>query len=310
MTISANAADNVAVDHVDLLVDGTTMGTIKNAPYQISYDSTSLTNGPHTISARAVDSSGNAKTSAAVAVTVNNAPAPQLPPPTGGVFTTLASGAAGLPRTTCASQMTTSTWEPISSNYTANHSVPAGPVPWSNAELGPYWAKWIAKRNLVTGNYTGTTNQIIQWSACKWGMDEDLMRAVAVQESDWRESMVGDNCGRTGQASYGLFQIKNAYCSGADAWGGYPYSATYTALNADFYGAYLRSCLDGDFYASGNSWLYNGQSMPQIIAAKGLDYAVWGCVGSWFSGGWYDSGAQNYINGVKGHLANKDWLKY
>jgi len=310
MTMSANAADNVAVNHVDLLIDGTTMGTIKSAPYQISYDSTSLTNGAHTVSARAVDSSGNAKTSATVAVTVNNAPPPPPPLPSGGTFTTLASGVAGLPRTGCASQVTTSTWEPISSNATANHSVPAGPVPWSNAELGPYWAKWIAKRDLVTGNYTGTTNQIIQWSACKWGMNEDLMRAVAVQESDWRESMVGDNCGRTGQASYGLFQIKNAYCSGADAWGGYPYSATYTALNADFYGAYLRSCLDGDFYASGNSWLYNGQSMPQIIAANGLDYAVWGCVGSWFSGGWYDSGAQNYINGVKGHLANKDWLKY
>ena len=25
-------------------------------------------------------------------------------------------------------------------------------------------------------NYTGTTNQIIQWAACKWGMDEDLLR--------------------------------------------------------------------------------------------------------------------------------------
>jgi archaellum component FlaF (FlaF/FlaG flagellin family) len=314
VTLTATASDNVAVATVGFLIDGAQIGSTTSSPYKLSLDSTSLTNGAHTISARAVDSSGNAKTSAAVAVTVNNAPPPPLPLPpplpTGGTFTTLASGVAGLPRTACASQVTTSTWEPISSNATANHSVPAGPVPWSNAELGPYWAKWIAKRNLVTGNYTGTTNQIIQWSACKWGMDEDLMRAVAVQESDWRESMVGDNCGRTGQASYGLFQIKNAYCSGADAWGGYPYSATYTALNADFYGAYLRSCLDGDFYASGNSWLYNGQSMPQIIAANGLDYAVWGCVGSWFSGGWYDSGAQNYINGVKGHLANKDWLKY
>jgi archaellum component FlaF (FlaF/FlaG flagellin family) len=310
VTLTATASDNVAVATVGFLIDGSQIGSTTLSPYKLSLDSTSLTNGAHTLSARAVDSSGNAKTSATVAVTVNNAPPPPPPLPSGGTFTTLASGVAGLPRTGCASQVTTSTWEPISSNATANHSVPAGPVPWSNAELGPYWAKWIAKRDLVTGNYTGTTNQIIQWSACKWGMNEDLMRAVAVQESDWRESMVGDNCGRTGQASYGLFQIKNAYCSGADAWGGYPYSATYTALNADFYGAYLRSCLDGDFYASGNSWLYNGQSMPQIIAANGLDYAVWGCVGSWFSGGWYDSGAQNYINGVKGHLANKDWLKY
>ena len=48
----------------------------------------------------------------------------------------------------------------------------------------------------------------------------------------------------------------------------------------------------------------------QIIAAKGLDYAVWGCVGSWYSGGWYDSGAQNYINSVKSWLAAKTWASY
>ena len=135
------------------------------------------------------------------------------------------------------------------------------------------------------------------------------MRAVAVQESDWHESMVGDNCGVTGEASYGMFQIKNAYCSGSSAWGGYPYSATYSALNADFYGAYVRSCLDNAFYYGG-SWLYCGQTVAQSVAANGLDYAVWGCVGSWFSGGWYDSGAQSYIAGVKQHLANRDWLRY
>jgi hypothetical protein len=37
---------------------------------------------------------------------------------------------------------------------------------------------------------------------------------------------------------------------------------------------------------------------------------LWGCIGSWFSGGWYDSGAQNYISGVKAHLANRDWEKF
>ena len=169
---------------------------------------------------------------------------------------------------------------------------------WSNADTGAYWSKWIAKRNQVTGNYTGTTNQIIQWAACKWGMDEDLLRAVAVQESDWHMSSLGDQCG-PGEASYGLFQIKNEYCDGSGAWGGYPATAQDTALNADFYGAYLRSCLDNDFY-DGGSWLYNGQTIAQITAAHGFDYAVWGCVGSWFSGNWYDSGAKSYITPGQG----------
>ncbi len=178
-------------------------------------------------------------------------PPPPPPPPPSGYFSTLSSGVSGLPKAdgTCALLLTTSTWDPRPDNQAANHNVPADPsaVPWSNAEIGSYWAKWIAKRNQVTGNETGTTNQILQWAACKWGMDEDLLRAVAVQESDWHESMVGDNCGPVGQASYGILQIKNAYCNGGGAWGGYPYTAQDTALNADFYAAYLRSCLDGDF---------------------------------------------------------------
>ena len=53
------------------------------------------------------------------------------------------------------------------------------------------------------GNFTGTTTEIFQWAACKWGIDEDTLRAVAVQESDWHQSAVGDNCGVVGEASYG-----------------------------------------------------------------------------------------------------------
>jgi autotransporter family porin len=206
--------------------------------------------------------------------------------------------------------VTTSTWEPRTDNTVANNTVPTSTsLGWATDSNTMYWSKFVAKRNLVTGRFTGTTNQIIQWAACKWGLDEDLLRAVAVQESDWHMSATGDVCGPVGEASYGLFQVKNQYCDGSIAWGGYPYTATDTALNADFYAMYIRSCLDGDFY-DGGSWLYGGKSISQIISTSGFDYAVWGCVGSWFSGGWYDSGAQTYINGVKGYLANKTWLKY
>jgi hypothetical protein len=79
------------------------------------------------------------------------------------------------------------------------------------------------------------------------------------------------------------FRSKDKYCSGSWAWGGYDYSAKHSAFNADFYAAYIRSCLDNDFY-DGGSWLYGGRTIAQIIATNGFDYAVWGCVGSWFSG--------------------------
>jgi autotransporter family porin len=94
-------------------------------------------------------------------------------------------------------------------------------------------------------------------------------------------------------------QIKDHYADGSKAWGGYPWTQQSTALNVDFYGAYMRACLNGVFYDGGN-WLYGGTKVTNDL---------WGCVGSWFSGNWYDSGARSYIAQVKQHLAERTWLK-
>ena len=58
----------------------------------------------------------------------------------------------------------------------------------------------------VTGNFTGTTDEIIQWAACKWGFDEDLIRAQTAKESWWFQSSVGDN-----GESFGLMQMRVPY---------------------------------------------------------------------------------------------------
>ena len=39
----------------------------------------------------------------------------------------------------------------------------------------------------VDGNFTGTTDEILQWGACKWGFDEDLVRAIAATETWWKQ---------------------------------------------------------------------------------------------------------------------------
>lgn len=214
----------------------------------------------------------------------------------------------GLPRSdaACAAHVGSPGGETRPANRAANHRMPTEPVAWSNAAMGR-WKRFLANREHVTGAFTGTTAQIIRWAACKWGLDPNLLDAVAEQESGWQMHNVGDRCGPKGEASYGLFQIKNAYCNGGGAWGGYPATAQDTALNADFYAAYLRSCLDNDF-DNGGSWLYGGQSVRQLAAAHGSAYVVWGCVGSWFSGNWYDGDAKDYIVSVKLHLAARDWL--
>jgi hypothetical protein len=224
---------------------------------------------------------------------------------------TFPSGSTAIPRSEsyCASIAPTTSWEPRPGNYVANHTVPSGPVAWRSTPDQTYWTKWIAERNHVDGLFTGTTNQIITWAACKWGIDVNTVRAVAVQESDWHQSALGDVCGPVGEASYGILQIKNLNCARDDGWGGYPDTQNETALNVDFYAAYIRSCYDGDFY-DGGAWLYGGKTVQQIAAARGWDYVLWGCIGSWYSGGWYDQGAQDYIALVKQWLAARTWLSY
>jgi hypothetical protein len=79
VTVSASAADNLAVAGVQFLLDGAPLGAeLTASPYSMSWNSASATNGGHTLSARARDTAGNTTTSAGVAVTVSNTQAAGL----------------------------------------------------------------------------------------------------------------------------------------------------------------------------------------------------------------------------------------
>src|SRR5712671_5458292 len=87
VTITASASDNVGVAGVQFQIDGANFGAEDtSAPYSISWNTTSASNGSHTIAAIARDAAGNRTPSATVTVTVNNAPPPPppdtTPPPT------------------------------------------------------------------------------------------------------------------------------------------------------------------------------------------------------------------------------------
>jgi hypothetical protein len=72
VTVTASAADNVGVTQVQILVDGVPIATDTSAPYTTSWDSSTVANGSHTLTAVAQDLAGNSMTSAPVAVTVAN----------------------------------------------------------------------------------------------------------------------------------------------------------------------------------------------------------------------------------------------
>ncbi len=79
--LAAAASDNTGVVGVQFLVDGGAAGSEDlAAPYQFSWNSASVADGTHRISARARDAAGNIATSAEVGITVRNTPVDTVPP--------------------------------------------------------------------------------------------------------------------------------------------------------------------------------------------------------------------------------------
>jgi hypothetical protein len=72
ITLSATASDNVGVTRVEFLVDGALKATDTTSPYSATLDSTTLTNGSHTLTAKAYDAAGLSTSSAAVGFSVSN----------------------------------------------------------------------------------------------------------------------------------------------------------------------------------------------------------------------------------------------
>jgi hypothetical protein len=230
-----------------------------------------------------------------------------------------------------------SSWEPRPANYKRNHTTVNKAAVAASFAARPYdsswknWSSWLLPR--VDGQFAGTTDEIFQWAACKWGLPDDVLRAIAVNESTWYQYLTypsgrcvyqyscGDivpsaNSNTTifcnGIARFG-YDYQSDYSPGicpetfsivgikswqAPSWGAmadnqngtFPFSRDSTAFAVDYIGSYLRGCYEG--------WI-------TWLAGPG---DLWGCVGSWYSGDWYDSGANDYVAHAKAELANFTWL--
>jgi autotransporter family porin len=228
-------------------------------------------------------------------------------PSSGTYFATLPPGSALPSGSDCALRVHRSSWEPRLDNDQANRT--AG-IACSAIGACSVWSKDLyAYASRVDGHFSGTTDEILQWGACKWGLDEDIQRARAVEESGWHQSARGDRsanrqlCSSFGASapcyqSFGILQIKAS--AGEGYLDTYPYSQNSTAFNVDYSLAWLRGCFDGY-----DTWL-NGDPKR---ARPYIPGDLWGCIGAWYSGKWHDSGAETYITAVERHLASKEWLK-
>jgi beta-lactamase superfamily II metal-dependent hydrolase len=71
-TVTASASDNVGVTKVEFYLDGALQSTDTSSPYSWSWNTTTATNGAHTLTSKAWDAALNFKLSTGVGVTVSN----------------------------------------------------------------------------------------------------------------------------------------------------------------------------------------------------------------------------------------------
>lgn len=76
--LQASAGDDRRVDKVEFLVGTTVVGSDTTEPFSMSWNSTTVSNGTHAVTARATDDAGNVTTSAPVSVVVENTPPPTV----------------------------------------------------------------------------------------------------------------------------------------------------------------------------------------------------------------------------------------
>jgi len=93
ITVSANASDNVGIAGVQFKLDGADLGSEDtSSSYSISWNTTTASNGSHTLTAVARDTSNNQTASSGIIATVSNAPDTQAPTiPVGLIATAISS---------------------------------------------------------------------------------------------------------------------------------------------------------------------------------------------------------------------------
>ena len=207
-------------------------------------------------------------------------------PPESGRFATLPVGSALPSGAECGTRVRPAV-EIRPENTTANNNRGSR----ANANTNSDWSGF----NRVDGDFAGTTDQLIQWAACKWGIDEDIVRAQMIKESGWYQlGPAGD-----GGESFGIGQVRTTAHPSA-----FEFSINAknsTAYNLDYTYAIWRGCYEGVY-----TWLNTVERNGTYAAGD-----VWGCVGLWFSGRWYVNN-DAYLNqtgdSVHWHYNNKTWL--
>lgn len=143
-TVTAVASDSKAVSSVQFKLDGANLGSpATTAPYNFSWDTTQATNGSHTLTAVATNSSNLVTTSSSVVVTVSNVVTP--PPANGPNLLANPSVETSTNGTSPDSWLSsnwganTSTFSYLNSGHTGNRSVQVQTTSYTNGAANWYY---------------------------------------------------------------------------------------------------------------------------------------------------------------------------
>ena len=205
-----------------------------------------------------------------------------------------------------------------SDNTTANNYKP------SRSELSAFlkserdkYGRFPAQKNpyviYVTGGFVGTTDEIIQWGAAKWGIPADWVRAQNYHESKWNQSRLGDLTTVSDVTKYpgysryssnqvyqslGIAQVKWTYPdANTSGTGTEPLRWKSTAFNVDYQLSQVRFFFDN----------------PKSLRSAWGDNTYSPC-NNWLSLGgvydpypWNNSEQQGYVEKVQTLLSDKVW---
>ena len=239
-----------------------------------------------------------------------------VPPPSYGYFSLQPVGRyASLPGdAAAAAKVHLSTWEPRPGNTRYDHTVPAHLrlrlENDADHAYDPRWNKYILRR--ITGDFTGTTDEIFQWAALKWGLPDNLLRAIAYMESGWHQDNHGDYVRDRAECPPGYRRLPCPVTFGivgvkSTSWlGMYPWNRDSTAAAVDVLGGWLRGCYEGWVW-----WLREHGNRSRGVYHAG---DIWGCVGAWYSGNWHDGsirgpGGENYMLRTQYWFSQRPWLR-
>jgi hypothetical protein len=267
-------------------------------------------------------------------------------PPAAGYYSLRGPGATLPSQAACADQIAAhhSTWEPRPDNAAPNSTMPrTASVHQSLASrpratygtYDPRWDSFLLAR--VTGHYTGTTDEIIQWAACKWGLPDNVLRGIAVAESTWFQYETEPSGACIVHYGCGDFFSGEPYADRK------PFCTELATFGHDYQGDYGNGhcpktfSIVGEMSWSSPTWGFdwagnqNGTfPFNRNSTAFAVDYLgaqlrgcyngwewwltrrdgeLWGCVGSWYAGDWHSSAANAYIASVQNEIATHRWLQ-